>query len=272
MAQSYALFKQLDPYHPTFGAVNCDSGYSFSDGFPGTEPTQVDRKVPVLPFNQQPALQLSLDVVMLENYGTSIASHVNDGAKVKGLFQEPIVNCPPNYGFSTATYSARSAPLPALPTAQYRTLLWLGVVQGSMTNQLNFDIGCAHPPCTFPGLADTFYEFGAELQALRPSLYARFGQSPVPLAVTVANHSFISGLIGRVYQQSPACSHLVVANIDTSHATKFTASFSAPMPQKATILFTADYTIDLEASGFTDFIGPGQTNVYQVGNNCVVPT
>ena len=65
MAQSYALFKELDPFHPTFGAVNCDDGHAFSDGQPGTEPTEVDRTVPVLPFNKQPALQLSLDHVDL---------------------------------------------------------------------------------------------------------------------------------------------------------------------------------------------------------------
>lgn len=124
LAQSYALFKQLDPYHPTFGAVNCDDSYAFSDGQPGTEPVQADRTALVLPFNKQPALQLSLDVPMLENYGTSIASHVNDGARVKGLFQEPKVNCPPNYGFDVASYSAPAAPLPALPAQQYRTLLW----------------------------------------------------------------------------------------------------------------------------------------------------
>ena len=96
MAQSYALFKQLDPYHPLFGAVNCDSGHAFSDGQPGSLPAQVERTVQVLPYNKQPSLQLSLDIPMLENYGTSIASHVSDGDKVKGLFQEPKVNCPPN--------------------------------------------------------------------------------------------------------------------------------------------------------------------------------
>jgi hypothetical protein len=272
MAPMYALFKELDPYHPTFGAVNCDYGHSFSDGQPGTEPSQVERTMPVLPFNKQPALQLSLDVVMLENYGRSIAGHVNDGERVKGLWQEPTVNCPPNYGFEKAVYSTPTAPLPELPAAQYRTLLWLGVIQGSMVNQLNFDIGCAHPPCTFPGLVDTFYSFGAELQALRPSLYGKFGQTPSPLTVVVSNHSANAGLLGRAYRQSASCLHLIVANTDTSRATSFTASFSAPMPQTATILFTGDYSVKLDArDGLTDFIGPGQTNVYQVGGSCVVP-
>lgn len=272
MAQSYALFKELDPFHPTFGAVNCDDGHAFSDGQPGTEPTEVDRTVPVLPFNKQPALQLSLDVPMLENYGTTIASHVHDGERVKGLWQEPKVNCPPNYGFATAAYSAPSAPVPALPAAQYRSLLWLGVIKGGMMNQLAFDIGCPEPPCTLPILANTFYEFGAELQALRPSLYAPFGRVASPLAVELSNHS-IAGLFGRVYAQSAWCLHLVVVNTDTSRPTAFTASFSAPVPPLATTLFTADYSIQLNPDGsLEDWIGPGQTNVYQIGANCTVPS
>ena len=115
MAQVYALFKELDPYHPTIGAVSecarprsaasscltqrfsdCDDGHSFSDGQPGTEPVEVDRTEPVLPHNKQPALQLSLDIPMLENSGGSIASHVDDGSRVQGVWREPKVNCPPN--------------------------------------------------------------------------------------------------------------------------------------------------------------------------------
>ena len=268
MSQIYALFKVLDPYHPLMGAVNCDDGHAFSDGQPGTEPTSVDRTVLVLPFNKQPALQLSLDVTMLENYGRSMSSHVDDGERVKGQWQEPKVNCPPNYGFELATYSSPLAPVPVLPAAQYRTLLWLGVIRGSMTNQLNFDIGCEHPPCTLPGLADTFFEFGAELQALRSSLYASFGQTSSPLTVLISNHSANAGLLGRVYQQPALCLHLIVANTDSSRATLFTASFSAPVPQTATILFTADYSLQLSANTLTDWIGPGQSNVYELGANC----
>ena len=140
-----------------------------------------------------------------------------------------------------------------------------------MTNQLVFDIGCEAPPCTLPQLADTFYDFGAELQALRPSLYAKFGTFPSPLTVAVTNHSANAGLLGRVYQQSASCLHLVVINTDTSRATRFTAAFSQPVPATATILFTADYTVQLESSNLVDWVGPGQTNVYRIGGNCTVP-
>lgn len=190
---------------------------------------------------------------------------------MKGLFQEPKVNCPPNYGVEKSEYSTASAPLPALPPAQYRTLLWLGVIRGSMVNQLNFDIGCAHPPCVLPQLADTFYSFAAELQALRPSLYVKFGSERSPLTVTVSNSSTNAGLIGRVYRQSATCLHFIVANTDTSLATEFTATFSAEVPQTATALFTADYSVHLDARNMTDYIGPGQTTVYQIGAQCVIP-
>jgi hypothetical protein len=210
------------------------------------------------------------DIPMLENYGTSIANHVDDGSRVQGLWREPKVNCPPNYGVGAASYSAPSAPVPTLPAAQYRTLLWLGVIQGSMTNQLNFDIGCEAPPCTLPQLSDTFYSFGAELQALRPSLYAPFGQS-LPPKVAILNHSANAGLLGRVYAESAVCMHLIVANADTDRPTSFTAAFSQPVPTTATILFTADYSIQLESNNLTDWVGPGQTNLYRIGGNCTVP-
>ena len=74
----------------------CEGRELTKDQLAGTLPAQAERTVQVLPYNKQPSLQLSLDVPMLENYGTSIASHVSDGDKVKGLFQEPKVNCPPN--------------------------------------------------------------------------------------------------------------------------------------------------------------------------------
>ena len=45
---------------------------------------------------------------MLENYGRSIAGHVEDGNRVKGLFLEPLVNCPPNYG-ATVAHNLRAA-------------------------------------------------------------------------------------------------------------------------------------------------------------------
>ena len=106
---------------------------------------------------------------------------------------------------------------------------------------------------------------------MRPSLYAKFGTFPSPLTVAVSNHSANAGLLGRVYQQSASCLHLVLANTDTSRATRFTAAFSQPVPATATILFTADYTVQLESSNLVDWVGPGQTNVYRIGGNCTVP-
>ena len=47
---------------------------------------------------QQPMLQLALDVVQHENYATSIAAHAStapgsgDGAFRLGMFQEPVFN------------------------------------------------------------------------------------------------------------------------------------------------------------------------------------
>ena len=131
------------------------------------------------------------------------------------------------------------------------------------------DIGCETPPCTLPQLSDTFYSFGSELQALRPSLYAAFGQTSLP-TVAIVNHSANAGLLGRVYAESSACLHLVLANTDTGRASSFTAAFSQPVPTTATILFTADYSVQLASHNLTDWVAPGQTNVYRIGGNCTV--
>merc|ERR1719188_2263160 len=80
----YAKMKQIDPYHPTVGAVNCDDIARFSDADGGS---------------------LLIDYNMQENYDTDIqTSHIGDG--VPGSFSgdaklmthplefEPVINCP----------------------------------------------------------------------------------------------------------------------------------------------------------------------------------
>ena len=60
--------KNLDPYHVTIGAVNCADSWQFTDTAPSAVAAQPQPEAKVLPEGQQPALQLSLDVVMQENY------------------------------------------------------------------------------------------------------------------------------------------------------------------------------------------------------------
>ena len=117
--------KNLDPYHVTIGAVNCADSWQFTDTAPSAVAAQPQPEAKVLPEGQQPALQLSLDVVMQENYlgdlpGGAQPGHYysnqaspllsQDGANTtlrqltyglgpsgwfrNGVGFEPLVNCP----------------------------------------------------------------------------------------------------------------------------------------------------------------------------------
>ena len=64
-AEIYSWIKDLDPYHATVGAVNCNMGFMFKD-YPSEDRPTVDRNE-VWMGPGQPHLQLSLDIVMHEN-------------------------------------------------------------------------------------------------------------------------------------------------------------------------------------------------------------
>jgi hypothetical protein len=61
-AQVYSVIKDLDPYHATIGAANCGSSFLFRD-IPSLLPATVNRSTAWMEHGQ-PALQLSLDLVM----------------------------------------------------------------------------------------------------------------------------------------------------------------------------------------------------------------
>ena len=61
-AQVYSVIKDLDPYHATIGAANCGNSFLFRD-IPSLLPATVNRSTAWMEHGQ-PALQLSLDLVM----------------------------------------------------------------------------------------------------------------------------------------------------------------------------------------------------------------
>lgn len=66
-AQVYSVIKDLDPYHATIGAANCGSSFLFRD-IPSLLPATVNRSTAWMEHGQ-PALQLSLDLVMQVRFG-----------------------------------------------------------------------------------------------------------------------------------------------------------------------------------------------------------
>ncbi len=105
-------FKALDPYHVVIGASDCADNYIFSDvpSLP-VEPTATLSDA-IIGFGQQPHTQLSLDYVMIENYGGGLPGHRNggtwstgvgnDGRLRNGIPFEPLCNCP-GFGSSWQT-------------------------------------------------------------------------------------------------------------------------------------------------------------------------
>ena len=111
-AQAYNYIKALDPYHVVIGASDCADNYIFSDvpSLP-VEPTATLSDA-IIGFGQQPHTQLSLDYVMIENYGGGLPGHRNggtwstgvgnDGRLRNGIPFEPLCNCP-GFGSSWQT-------------------------------------------------------------------------------------------------------------------------------------------------------------------------
>lgn len=66
------------------------------------------------------------------------------------------------------------------------------------------------------------------------------------------------------------CAHVVVVNLHQRSFVQFSLSLSGleakALPANATRLFDASYNVTVTADGtLTDYIGPGDTSVYEVG-------
>ena len=66
LSQIYNVIADLDPYHPTIGALNCGDTWRFTD-VSSYIPSGANLSEPTIPFGVQPMTQLSLDIVMVEN-------------------------------------------------------------------------------------------------------------------------------------------------------------------------------------------------------------
>lgn len=138
-SQVYQLIKDLDPYHVTIGAVDCGNSWMFTDTAPSwLDPQKNIVSMRNIPEATQPKLQLSLDVVMQENYDLNLTSHGGNGTWEGGVGSdgwfrhgvefEPLVNCP------GTIYSANYTD----PNVQLLTSQWLGLITANMHDSLIF--------------------------------------------------------------------------------------------------------------------------------------
>ena len=148
----YNQLKAQDPYHLTFGAIQCTDAWMWFDVPSNLQPS-APVEDPVIPFEggaHQPRLQLSLDVVLWEHYGDILQSigrripfpggpfphaphaMAADPVAIRyGAWWEPIYNC---HGL---WYLGSFNDYPATPRAT-KSALWLSVLTADMPLQLTF--------------------------------------------------------------------------------------------------------------------------------------
>ena len=264
-AQVYQIIKDIDPFHVTIGAVNCGNSWMFTDQTPSWLASEQSDGTPTLPVATQPALQLSLDVVMQENYDVTLAHHAKfgtwaggvsmDGFYRHGVSFEPLLNCPsPNVG----TYGA---------PVFMRTAMWEGLVTAGMRSNLVFVYDEDMVSKLWREAAEAAV-FATQVQKLLPALEAPFGTVDHPSVVVLGESSTA---IARAWSASPNCSFVVAVNADESRTQAVsvrlsTLGVSLAARGNATRVFDAKYSVKISNEGvFTDEIGAGQTNVYRIG-------
>jgi hypothetical protein len=106
----YSYIKSIDPLHIVAGAVQCSNLWMFSDvpAWPPAAPSPAvaaaARSESCMPrAGTQPPLQLSLDLILTENYAEPLTAHAGDGTVANGpsrdgglrngLPRAPLVNC-----------------------------------------------------------------------------------------------------------------------------------------------------------------------------------
>ena len=284
-SQVYQLIKDLDPYHVTIGAVNCGNSWMFTDQTPSwlTPETNV-LSMRNIPEATQPNLQLSLDVIMQENYATTLQQHSGDGTwdgtgvgsdgfYRHGVTFEPLTNCP---GTFTGT---RYADPNFLLSAQ-----WLGLVTAGMHDGLTFIL---------QDVTEWDYEiqiglFSTRVNVLRHALLAPFGTVSHPKVIAregkenVRARGWSVPLSERdvgarekrenssVVVSSTCAGYVVVVNVNETEAVKFEldivetgSSSSSLLPCNATRMFDEKGTVVVGDDGtLVDEVQPGLTIVY----------
>jgi hypothetical protein len=263
-AKLYSLIKMVDPYHVVSGAVQCSNLWMFSDvptwppAAPSVSAAAATRSGSCVPLRgTQPPLQLSLDLILTENYAQTLEAHAGDattangpsrdGAFRNGMARAPLVNCP---GLWTGSHAF--ADFPGSPR-QTRTKMWLAVVTTDFLSELVFLLqstgGWLGPNTLGGGWQQTIQVaiWATQMRSLLPSFLRPFEASPhptvnltdvkrlLPAASTV-------GLPGtarmpvraRAWVEGPCpgtpmpCIHVIAVNVLADTPVEYTARVSSP--------------------------------------------
>eukprot|EP00948_MAST-09A_sp_MAST-9A-sp1_P003502 g3502.t1 len=270
-SQVYQLIKAHDPYHLTIGAVNCGNGWMFTDQTPSFLAPETNTSVPLIPLAKQPILQLSLDIVMQENYGITLLGHSGTGEWTKdsgnanspwknsvsvghdgfyrhGMRFEAVFNCPGTFG------KTKYADPNFLLSAQ-----WLGLLTASMQMGLTFIYNNA----TDWKYADQVGFYAQQIQNISSSVQSPF--TDINPTVQVVSNVAVRSRAWRSSDQR--CSAYVVAvNVDESYDIQTTLKISNEgfdFPINATRMFNSGGSVVIGKDGLLkDSIPAGGTKVF----------
>ena len=123
-----------------------------------TAPDKVPDNTAVIPIGVQPRLQLSLDLLMMENYAGLVSQHagggswetgaLGDGTFRHGAERAVIVNIHGLWSQGAGSVNDFRN-YPAAP-AHSRAMMWLGVITASMFNAVTFESTFSWAPITQP--------------------------------------------------------------------------------------------------------------------------
>lgn len=299
-AKLYNFIKSLAPTKLVVGAIQCDNAWMWTDvpsapvhpdGASGVE------NASVIPIGVQPRLQLSLDVLMMENYNGLVSQHAGGGSWVTGPRGDGTVRHGAERAVITNIHGiwsqGQGSPAdfrnyPAAPE-QSRSMMWLGVITAGMFNSLTFDGGFGWAAPTTPGggwLQEIQQEIWAtQVEQLMPSFTAHFGSVAQP-TVSIASarclrsaaHAVVNEcdnpIRGRAWRElcnssSELCVHIIVVNIVLDSPVQFSLEIGGlglTSATNASRLFDAGYNRTISRRGvMEDYAGPGESLIYEIG-------
>jgi len=294
-ARLAALIKSIDAYHITTGAVQCAITWPWTD-------VQSNPALP--PSKEQPALQLSLDYTLVENYGALSIDHIHDSGLRAGNKNGAICNC--NGLWNQHTFDD----YPAAPQS-LQSVMWLGVVLAEMSSNMVFVLESAGvgyvsalpKPMKFgwrPFFEDSTVPgkgwpstiqvplWGAKARQLAPSFDAPFGtthpNATVTKALALRSGASQAGITGGLVRArawaeagcSSVCVHVIVVNIDDQSPVSFSISLLGISQRiegsdvNASLLFDLGYNVTLRevtatSAVLSDFVAADATNIYEIG-------
>jgi hypothetical protein len=206
------------------------------------------------------------------------------------MFQTPVINCD-GIIFNGPQFPHLATNGTYAP-AWLRSTFWLGAVAGNMPNQLVFALDLLTPEAFRSEMA----AYAQQSLELLPSLYGTFGtrDSVRVHRLTSVDGSPVADLVARAWTENDQCTHVVLINTNTTRPAQFNLQLTGGRFKgqhahstereelvgghraNAQRLFEARYTIPINGNGrdnrgydttfvFSDWVGPGMTNVYRIG-------